>query len=101
MRLFSVFFFRSVRMRSNQISLGATQNSAIATAGEVFPDGTLVELVRKDETGELGLLKWDGTSATFAACLEHKGRTYVPPTLDPTILRAMRLPSRLVPYWST
>jgi hypothetical protein len=71
------------------------------TAGGLFPDGTLVELVRKDESGALGLLKWDGTSATLVDDIWYKGRNYIPISLDPTVLRAMRFPSRTMPYGST
>src|SRR5712692_6947001 len=72
------------------------------TAGEVLPDGTILELIRENtNTGELSLLAWDGATARVAGYVEHNGRTYVPAALDPTILRAMRLPSRIMPYGLT
>ncbi len=72
------------------------------TAGEVLSDGTVLELIRENgNTGELRLLAWDGATAKVAGYAEHKGKTYVPAALDPTILRAMRLPSRIMPYGLT
>jgi hypothetical protein len=72
------------------------------TAGEVLPDGTILELIRENtNTGKLSLQTWDGATAKVAGYVKHNGRTYVPAALDPTILRAMRLPSRIVPYAST
>jgi hypothetical protein len=71
------------------------------TVGGFLPDGTFVELVRKDESGALGLLTWDGTSDTLADHIWCKGRNYIPIALDPTIRRAMRFPSRTMAYGST
>ncbi|MDP9263292.1 MAG: hypothetical protein M3O85_03110 [Acidobacteriota bacterium] len=70
----------------------------IPTAGEIFPDGSAVELIRND--GRLDLVGWDGQRATPGHA-EHQGRRYLPPPIDPTVFQALRLPARIEPYGST
>src|SRR6266478_1821017 len=53
----------------------------IPTAGEVWPNGIILDLVRDEKSDELGLLAWD------------KDKTYVPAKMDPTVLAALQLPS--------
>ena len=73
----------------------------IETTGEVFPDGTTLELLRLDPgTGETTLLRWDGESATLGQQFDVNGKIYRAPTLNST-LRALRLPGRVAPYGST
>lgn len=44
----------------------ATRREAIETTGEVFSDGTALELIRLDsEPNETSLMRWDGKSATI------------------------------------
>jgi hypothetical protein len=80
---------------------GATCREAIETTGEVFPDGTTLELIRRDSgAGETTLLRWDGSSATIGEQFEVNGKIYRAPELNST-LRALRLPGRVAPYGST
>jgi hypothetical protein len=74
----------------------------IETAGEIFPDGKLIELVSKRASGgEVQLLFWDGDRAEVAARIENNGKVYRPIALPPGTLKAIRLPSRPAPYGST
>jgi hypothetical protein len=79
-----------------------TSTSIIPTGGEIFDDGTIVELVEDPRQGSgLALLKWDGCKSVLSSEVVHEGRTYVPLTLDPTVRRALRLPSHVSSFGST
>ena len=76
-------------------------NRCIFSAGEIFADGTMIELV----SGSSGLdkpdfLLWNGKKATVGAHIEHGGRTYEVPELVLGLYRAMRLPSKSTDYGS-
>lgn len=67
----------------------------IATAGERFADGAVVEPVRAELGSErLRLLLWDGTKSEIGVEVKHASAIYFPAAIDPTLLRAMRLPSQ-------
>ncbi len=72
------------------------------TAGQVFPDSSLLELVRDpSDPARPALLHWDGKHPTVALEIAINGRRYVPPQIDPSVWRCLRLPSGVVPYGST
>ncbi len=78
---------------------GSAKDDSVATAGEIFHDH-VIELVRR-EAGGPALLAWDGNSAKVAAQLEYGQKIYVPLALEPTILRALRLPKQATAHGST
>ena len=59
------------------------------TGGKVFPDGRCIELFTHD--GHLGLL--DSSNNSFNERIEYQGQTYVPPTIHPSLLKILRLPT--------
>jgi hypothetical protein len=66
----------------------------ITTSGEIFADGTAIELVRQiGEPERASLLYWDGVSGAVGPIVEHKGRSYVPARINPSILRELTLPT--------
>jgi hypothetical protein len=72
------------------------------TAGQVFPNGSLLEIVRDPSDPERpALLHWDGKQPTVAPEIAISGRRYVPPEIDRSIWRRLRLPSGVLPYGST
>jgi len=78
---------------------GSNATKRIITAGEIFADGTMIELV----SGSSGLdkpdfLRWNGKKATVGTHIKHGGRTYEVPELDPSLYRATRFPSRCDDY---
>lgn len=80
----------------------ATCRRAIETTGEVFSDGTALELIRFDSgPAEASLLWWDGNSATIGQHFDINGRAYRPLRLDSISLQALRLPGHMAPYGST
>lgn len=88
--------------RSKQEKDGATCREAIETAGEVFSDGTTLEVIRPTSgTGEMSLLRWDGNSATIDQQFEVNGKVYRVPQLNFVSLRAVRLPGHTASYGLT
>ena len=69
------------------------------TAGEILPDGTILELVRLRD--ELRLHVWRNGQSRTVACYENAGITYVPITLDSADLSAIRFPQGAIGYGST
>ena len=72
----------------------------VRTSDKVFPDGSLLELIRIPG-GELNLLFWDGKSAKTVGQFVRQGETFAPLRIDPTILRWLQLPSNIREYGST
>lgn len=80
----------------------AINRGATETTGEVFADGTVLELVCRDcGTGETSLLRWDENGAVMGQHFEINGQLYLPSQLNSAFLRALRLPAHLSPYGST
>jgi hypothetical protein len=73
----------------------------ISTACEVLPNGTMLDLVREEGSSEVGFLALDGDRYRIVDCVEYDGKTYVPARADPTVLGALRLPTRAASYTST
>ncbi|MGB6840747.1 MAG: hypothetical protein WBE16_07135, partial [Candidatus Sulfotelmatobacter sp.] len=72
---------------------GSNATKRIISAGEVFADGTMIELV----SGSSGLdkpdfLLWDGKKASVGTHIKHGRRTYEVPELGPSLYRATRFP---------
>ncbi len=72
----------------------------VRTAGKVFSNGSILELVRIPN-GELKLLIWDGKSAKTAEQFVRDDETFVPLRVDPVILRSLQLASGAAEYGST
>ena len=82
--------------------VGEKLSHPTATGGEVFADGSLLEIVRDpSEATRPALLHWNGKVATVAPEMTVGKRRYVPVEIDPSLCRHLRLPSRLVKYGST
>ncbi len=79
-----------------------TPNSAIPTCGKVFDDGTVIELIEDlSQPSGLALLKWNRHKATTSSRVVHRGETYAPLPLDPSVRGALRLPSNCSEFVST
>jgi hypothetical protein len=64
----------------------------------VFPDGTLVELVKNISQPErLQFLRWNAGNVKFQECFHYGGFQFVPPKVDVSLLRATRLPTGISP----
>jgi hypothetical protein len=71
------------------------------TTGEVFPNGVIVDLLAFSSTGKQNLLVSDGTTRKIAPRIKFGGHTYEASAIDPSILKAMRLPAGCASYTST
>ena len=80
-----------------------TAIQVLTTAGEVFPDGSMVELVTTASINgnELALLFWNGKKAVVNFRVEHGGHIYQPIELHPSLQNAIRLPVGAVIYGTT
>jgi hypothetical protein len=84
------------------VSTGDEKNSAIPTSGEFFPDGSVLELFRRpSEPEEVKLLRWNGEVSDLAAQIEYGGRRFKPIPLEPSVEKALRLPTRIAPPETT
>ncbi len=75
--------------------------SPIYTSGEVFSDGASIELIQEAATQRLCLAVSDGEDCRIASQIEFRGRVYQPPDINPSILRAIKLPSQYGHFKST
>ena len=80
---------------------GTTTMALIPTACEVLPNGVILDLVREEGNSEVGFLARDGDRYRIVSRVEYDGKTYVPAPADPTVLGALRLPTRAASYSST
>ena len=75
--------------------------SPITTAGEVFADGSMIELVGGAHPAHPQLMLWDGSNDIIAPALEHNGQAYKPAPIDNSILQQLMLPMRRSPHGTT
>jgi hypothetical protein len=88
--------------RAQTTGTGDKSSSPIATGGEVFPDGNLLEIVRdRSRAARPALLHWDRKHATVAPEIVIRGRHYIPLEIDASLWRHLRLPSGFVACGST
>lgn len=78
----------------------AKTNATELTTGEVFADGTILDLVRAHDAEDLNLLRWDGHTETVSPSFDRDGKIYRTPPLDP-FSKGMFLPASSQPYGST
>lgn len=81
---------------SNQVRM------PIMTGGEIFADGTAIELVsHMGDPERLNLLFWDGVKGNISAVVQREGRLYKPAQIDRSILRELTMPTHNSPPGST
>ena len=79
----------------------AKPKAPLATAGEAFPDGTIIEIVSgPGGTNRPNLLLWNGAVGTIASRLKYGEHTYVAPEIAPSLYYAIRLPTKSMDYGS-
>ncbi len=78
------------------------QRRIIPTAGEIFADGAILEpILNRANSGRLTLAFWNRSRATIAPRIERGGVIYEPVPLEPSVLRALYLPTHVAPAEST
>ena len=79
----------------------ASDNSRIEkSTGQVFSDGSILELVFSETDRALRFLLWKKGKQTIAERIEHSGRAYELPDVNETIVHAIRFPSGANEYGS-
>ena len=77
-------------------------SSAIPTAGELFPDGTAIELLRDPGNPEkLTLLLCRNGILDTKCVMSHANRVYAPVSVDPIVSNALCFPTRVASPEST
>jgi hypothetical protein len=75
-------------------------NTPVLTPGELFPNKSAIELVRT-ASHKLSLIRWHGEVLNQGPQVTHLGQQYAPIPIDPSISRALRLPTGLAPAETT
>lgn len=73
----------------------------MATAGAVFADGSMIEMIRDVHDGNPALMLWDGAKETIGARVEHRGQVYEPAPIKASVLQELILPTHYRPHGST
>jgi hypothetical protein len=69
------------------------ERNIVRTSGEIFADGSAIELVSSAAGNRLNLLLWKGDRKQIAPRIEFQGSAYEAPELDESLRRAIRFPS--------
>lgn len=89
------------RAKPNAKSRSNGTNRGIISAGEIFADGAMIELVSGSSgLNKPDLLLWNGQKAAVGPRVEHGGCIYEAPELPPSLYRATRFPSGCADYGS-
>jgi|HubBroStandDraft_5_1064220.scaffolds.fasta_scaffold24318_2 hypothetical protein len=92
----------AVALASQGDILGNEDRLPSCTTGELFPDGSLIELVASSfHASKPDLLLWSGKNVEIGPILSYGGRTYEAPALNPVLYRALNLPANYHDYIST
>jgi hypothetical protein len=73
-------------------------SSAILTAGEAFPDGTVIEVLRDQGCPEkLRLVRHHNGIQDIESRISYANHVYAPISIDPSVATAIRFPRRVAP----
>jgi hypothetical protein len=90
------------QMKQNPSGIAAVALARpMATYGEVFADGVMIELIRGAHGGNPALLLWDGAKETIGARVEHHGQLYEPAPINASVLQELTLPDHCGSHGST
>ena len=70
----------------------------VKTFGEIFPDGSILELVAPTAGEQPDLLLWDGTKISLSREIRHLGQVYEAEKLHSSVIRATRFPREPADY---
>jgi hypothetical protein len=88
-------------LRRTTTSTSDRASRIVRTSGEIFADGSVIELVSSASDNQLDVLFWRQHRKTIAPQIEYRDRIYLPCDLDETLRRAMRFPSNADDYGAT
>jgi len=87
--------------RNEHTATTAAVACPIATTGEVFDDGAMIELVAGANPEHPQLMLWDGSTEITGTVVEYRGQQYEPAKIEASIFRQLTLPARCCPHGST
>jgi hypothetical protein len=79
----------------------AAMTAPIATTGEVFADGTTIDLIGGVQSGNPRLMVWNGSKEIVGSLVEHDGRLYEPAPINSGVLQELSLPTRCRSHGNT
>jgi hypothetical protein len=79
----------------------ATILHPIATMGQVFGDGSMIELIRSNQHSTPELWLWTGEKEIRGARVSYRGQQYEPARFDRTLLQHLTLPTNCHAHRST
>jgi hypothetical protein len=85
----------------NYLQMNTHDMDDVRTTGHLFPDGTVIELMRNASNQNTALLRWKDEHFEIADRVEYSGTTYAAAPIAPSIVRASRLPARIGPPETT
>jgi hypothetical protein len=76
-------------------SIEATETAVVLRETEflILPDGRMIDLIKDHDHGILKFLVWDDGKMHVARHVDHQGLRLVVPSLDATVISALRLPT--------
>jgi hypothetical protein len=95
----SIFFCPEVF--GNHLQMKTTDSDVVWTTGHLFPDRTVIELMRNTSNQGMVLLRWKDEHCEMADRVEYSGTTYAAAPIAPSVQRALRLPARIGPPETT
>jgi hypothetical protein len=94
--------WNTANMRQEIEIASGNPDYAVETFGELFVDGSAVELVVDDREHVLRLVYWDGREPEIVAHnLTHNGRVLAPPAVESDVVKALQFPTYVSSYGST
>jgi hypothetical protein len=89
-------------MKPNEnAATSAAVGCPIATAGEVFADGAMIELVGGVHPGHPQVMLLEGSTEIIGSVVEYDGQLYAPALIESSVLREVTLPTRCCPHGTT
>jgi len=79
----------------------ATIAHPIATTGELFADGSTIELIGSAQDGNPRLMLWNGRREVIGSMVEHKGRRYEPALINSSVMHELSLPTQCSSHGNT
>src|ERR1700747_3161762 len=95
---------RAAAMNKSQPRMVTRSNENPApteTAGEIFPSGVMLDLIRDAADDKVKLMRSDGPNVSISDSFVLNGRVFIPPTVNDDVMRAINLPSNAADYGST
>jgi hypothetical protein len=84
--------------RTPPTSTSERGSRVIRTSGEIFDDGSIIELVKQSSDHQLSLIFWHNRQQTIARHIKHQGRVYGATDANEMLFQAIRFPTETAPY---